>query len=96
MARRAALPISKSDLRARPMLHRTCEAIEAHLIIGFHRLGRIWEVQNRTGLAVRNAPRHLRTLRSETRAINGTTLIFAPAITTEQQQFLTHSKAQNS
>ena len=46
------------------------------------------EVQNRTGLAVRNAVRQLRTLRSATIAINGTTQTFAPAVTTAQQAIL--------
>jgi transposase len=80
--------MSKSDLRARPMFHRTRDAIEAHLTIVFTALAVSRTVQARTGLAVRNVTRQLRTLRSTTIAINGTTQTFAPAITAEQQAIL--------
>ena len=80
--------MSKSDLRARPMFHRTRDAIEAHLTIVFTALAVSRTVQARTGLAVRNVTRQLRTLRSATIAINGTTQTFAPAITAEQQAIL--------
>ena len=46
--------MSKSDLAARPMFHRTQDAIEAHLTIVFAALAVSREVQNRTGLAIRN------------------------------------------
>ncbi|MEV5054346.1 IS1634 family transposase [Arthrobacter sp. LAR12-1-1.1] len=80
--------MSKSDLRARPMFHRTRDAIEAHLTIVFTALAVSRTVQAWTGLAVRNVIRQLRTLRSATIAINGTTQTFAPAITAEQQAIL--------
>jgi hypothetical protein len=80
--------MSKTDLRARPMFHRTRDAIEAHLTIVFTALAVAREVQARTGLAIRNVVRQLRPLRSATLAINGTTQTFAPAIPTDQQAIL--------
>ena len=80
--------MSKTDLRARPMFHRTRDAIEAHLTIVFTALAVSRTVQNRTGLAVRNVIRQLRPLRSDTIAINGTTQTFAPDIAAEQQAIL--------
>ncbi|MDP9904614.1 transposase [Arthrobacter bambusae] len=80
--------MSKTDLRARPMFHRTRDAIEAHLTIVFTALAVSRTVQNRTGLAVGNVIKQLRPLRSATIAINGTTQRFAPDISTEQQAIL--------
>lgn len=80
--------MSKTDLRARPMFHRTRDAIEAHLTIVFTALAVSRTVQNRTGLAVRNVIRQLRPVRSATIAINGTHQTFAPDIAAEQQSIL--------
>ena len=46
------------------------------------------EVQNRTGLAIRNIVGQLRPLRSATIAINGAEQTFPPAIPTEKQAIL--------
>lgn len=43
---------SKHDLQARPMFHRTREAIEAHLSIVFAALAVACRIQNQTGLAI--------------------------------------------
>jgi transposase len=80
--------MSKTDLRARPMFHRTRDAIEAHLTIVFTALAVSRTIQNRTGLAVRNVIRQLRPLRSATITVNGTTQTFAPDIGAEQQAIL--------
>ncbi len=56
----ASFRMSKSDLAARPMFHRTRDAIEAHLTIAFAALAVSREVQNRTGLSIRNVTRQLR------------------------------------
>ena len=53
----ASFRMSKSDLAARPMFHRTRDAIEAHLTIVFAALAVSREVQNRTGLSIRNITR---------------------------------------
>jgi hypothetical protein len=80
--------MSKTDLRARPMFHRTRDAIEAHLTIVFTALAVSRTVQNRTGLAVANVIKQLRPLRSATIAINGTTQRFDPDINADQQAIL--------
>ena len=80
--------MSKTDLRARPMFHRTRDAIEAHLPIVFTALAVSRAVQKRTGLAVRNVIKQLRPLRSATITINGTTQTFAPDIAAKQQVIL--------
>jgi len=80
--------MSKTDLRARPMFHRTRDSIEAHLTIVFTALALSREVQARTGLAIRNVVRQLRPLRSATIAINGATQTFPPAIPAQQQTVL--------
>ena len=80
--------MSKTDLRARPMFHRTRDAIEAHLTIVFTALALSRTIQNRTGLAIANVVKQLRTLRSATIAVNGTTQTFAPDIPAEQQTVL--------
>jgi hypothetical protein len=80
--------MSKTDLRARPMFHRTRDTIEAHLTIVFTALALARETQNRTGLAVRNLVHQLRPLRSATIAINGAVQTIHPAITDQQQALL--------
>src|SRR4051794_32400385 len=72
--------MSKNDLQARPMFHRTRDAIEAHLTIVFTALALSRAVQARTGLAIGNVIKQLRPLRSATIAINGTHQTFAPSI----------------
>lgn len=84
----ASFRMSKSDLAARPMFHRTQDAIEAHLTIVFAALAVSREVQNRTGLSIRNVVRQLRPLRSATIAINGTSQTLPPAIPTDKQAIL--------
>src|SRR4051794_26043812 len=70
--------MSKTDLQARPMFHRTRDAIEAHLTIVFTALALSRAVQARTGLAIGNVIKQLRPLRSATIAINGAHQSFAP------------------
>ena len=84
VARRASFRMSKTDLRARPMFHHTRDAIEAHLTIVFTALAVSREVQNRTGLSIRNVIRQLRPLRSATIAINGAIQTFPPALSTRR------------
>lgn len=72
--------MSKTDLRARPIFHRTRDAIEAHLTIVFAALAVSYLVQHRSGLAVGNVVKRLRPLRSATIAINGTRNTFPPEL----------------
>jgi Transposase DDE domain len=65
--------MSKTDLQARPMFHRTRDAIEAHLTIVFTALAVAHCMQERSGLAIANIIKQLRPLRSATVTINGAT-----------------------
>ncbi|WP_244606300.1 IS1634 family transposase, partial [Mycobacterium attenuatum] len=58
--------MSKTDLEARPMFHRTRDAIEAHLTIVFTALAVAHCIQERSGLAIANIIKQLRPLRSAT------------------------------
>ena len=80
--------MSKSDLAARPIYHHLKDSIEAHLTIVFTALAVAREAQNRTGLAIRNLVRQLRTLRSATIAINGAVQTIPPAISPQQHALL--------
>jgi hypothetical protein len=80
--------MSKTDLAARPMFVRKRDAIEAHLTIVFTALAVAREIQDRTGLAIRNVIRQLRPLRSATIAINGAVQTFPPAIDPGRQAIL--------
>jgi len=80
--------MSKNDLRARPMFHRTRDAIEAHLTIVFTALAVAHNIQQRTGLAIANAIKQLRPLRSATIAINATTETYPPQIPAPQRKIL--------
>jgi hypothetical protein len=80
--------MSKSDLRARPMFHRTRDAIEAHLTIVFAALAVAHSIQERSGLAIANVIKQLRPLRQATIAINGTTETFPPEIPAPQRKII--------
>lgn len=80
--------MSKNDLRARPMFHRTRDAIEAHLTIVITALAVAHCIQERSGLAIANVVKQLRPLRSATIAINGTAETFPPQIPAPQQKIL--------
>ena len=72
--------MSKTDLRARPIFHRTRDAIEAYLTIVFAALAVSYLAQHRSGLAIGNVLKRLRPLRSATIAINGTRHTFPPEL----------------
>ena len=80
--------MSKTDLQARPMFHRTRDAIEAHLTIVFTALAVARHIQALTGLAIGNVVKQLRPLRSATITINGTSQIFPPDIPAAQADIL--------
>jgi hypothetical protein len=78
--------MSKSDLAARPMFHRTRDAIEAHWTIVFTALAVAHCIQERNGLVIGNVIKQLRPLRSAT--INGATQTFPPDIAEPQRKIL--------
>jgi len=84
----ASFRMSKHDLAARPMWHRTRESIEAHLTIVFTALAVARRIQNQTGLAIANFIRQLRPLRTSTITINGTTENFPPEIPAAQREII--------
>ena len=80
--------MSKTDLRARPMFHRTKDAIEAHLTIVFAALAVARCVQDQTGVAIARVVKQLRPLRTSTIAINGAVQDFPPQIPAAEQEIL--------
>ncbi len=80
--------MTKSDLRARPVFHRTREAIEAHLSVVFAALAVSRHLQDATGISIKKLVRTLRPLRSVTIKINGHSLTAAPAIGAEAREIL--------
>lgn len=80
--------MSKTDLRARPIFHRTRDAIEAHLTVVFTALAVSRMVQDRSGLAIGKVVKLLRPLRSATIAINGTRHTFPPQVEADMQVLL--------
>ncbi|UGQ60276.1 hypothetical protein LSF60_19190 [Rhodococcus pyridinivorans] len=80
--------MSKTDLRARPIFHRTRDAIEAHLTVVFAALAVSRVVQERSDLAIGKVVKLLRPLRSATIAINGTRHTFPPQVEADMQVLL--------
>jgi hypothetical protein len=80
--------MSKTDLEARPMFHRTRDAIEAHLTIVFTALAVAHCIQERSGLAIANVIKQLRPLRTATIVINGASQAFPPEIPEPQRKIL--------
>lgn len=80
--------MSKTDLEARPMFHRTRDAIEAHLSIVFTALAVAHCIQERSGLAIANVIKQLRPLRTATIVINGASQAFPPEIPEPQRKIL--------
>ena len=81
--------MAKSDLKARPIFHRTRDSIEAHLTIVFAALALSRTIQDRTGLSLRRFLRTLKPLRSATIEINGVINTYPPSIEPEIQAILT-------
>lgn len=84
----ASFRMTKSDLRARPVFHRSREAIEAHLAVVFAALAVSRTLQDATGVSIKKLVRILRPLRSVTIEINGHTLTASPSITAEAREIL--------
>lgn len=67
----ASFRMSKTDLRARPIVHHTREAIEAHLTIVFAALAVARHLQNQTGMSIKKIVQTLRPLQQVTLTIAG-------------------------
>lgn len=72
--------MSKTDLRARPIFHRTRDAIEAHLTVVFTALAVARFMQEATGLSLKKIITTLRPLREFLSEIDGHELVFPPDV----------------
>ena len=72
--------MSKTDLRARPIFHRTRDAIEAHLTVVFTALAVARFMQEATGLSLKKVITTLRPLREFVGEIDGHELVFPPEV----------------
>src|SRR5699024_3566465 len=78
--------MSKTDLRARPIFHRTRDAIEAHLTVVFTALAVARFMQNATGVSLKKIITSLRPLREFTGRVGGQDITFDPEITGEAEE----------
>ncbi|WFP16720.1 hypothetical protein P8192_00910 [Citricoccus muralis] len=80
--------MTKSDLRARPVFHRSRQSLEAHLTVVFAALRVAPYVQDATGVSIKKLVRTLRPLRSVTIRINGHAFTAEPTISMEAREVL--------
>ncbi|EMY36013.1 TnpB family transposase [Arthrobacter crystallopoietes BAB-32] len=80
--------MSKSDLAARPIFHRTKEAIDAHLTIVFTALAVARYLQHKTGLSLKKIINQLKPLREVTINIGGHELTADPQIPEDAAEIL--------
>jgi transposase len=84
-----SFPLTKGDLRARPVFHHQREAIEAHLTVVFAALAVARDLQDRTRTSIKKIVQTLRTARSATIEINGQRLTLEPDLTQPARDLLT-------
>ena len=72
--------MSKTDLRARPIFHRTRDAIEAHLTVVFTALAVSRFMQEATGWSLKKTVTTMRPLREFVGEIDGHELVFPPEL----------------
>ena len=73
--------MSKHDLRARPVFHHQCDAIEAHLTVVMAALTVARYLQETTGISVKRIIRALKPLQDVTINLNGHQITDRPQIT---------------
>lgn len=73
--------MSKTDLRARPIFHRTRNAIEARLTVVFTALAVARFMQDATGVSLKKIITALRHLREFTGRVGGQDITFDPEVT---------------
>ena len=84
----ASFRMSKHDLRARPVFHRTRDAIEAHLTVVMTALAVARHLQDATGISIKRIIRTLKPLQDVTINLNGHHLTAADPLTPEVQDML--------
>ncbi|GAA1563344.1 IS1634 family transposase [Brevibacterium picturae] len=80
--------ISKTDLRARPIFHRTRDAIEAHLTVVFTALAVSRFMQEATGWSLKKIVTTMRPLREFVGEIDGHELVFPPELPPSAAQLI--------
>ena len=73
--------MSKHDLRARPVFHHQCDAIEAHLTVVMAALAVARHLQETTGISIKRIIRTLKPLQDVTINLNGHKITAQPQIT---------------
>ncbi|MCI4013176.1 IS1634 family transposase [Brevibacterium sp. ZH18] len=86
--------MSKTALRARPIFHRTRDAIEAHLTVVFTALAVARFMQEATGLSLKKIITTLRPLREFVGEIDGHELVFPPDVPPQAAELV--SNVENS
>ena len=77
----ASFRMSKHDLRARPVFHHQCDAIEAHLTVVMAALAVARYLQDTTGISIKRIIRALKPLQDVTINLNGHKITAQPQIT---------------
>ena len=85
----ASFRMSKHDLRARPVFHRTRDAIEAHLTVVMTALAVARHLQDTTGMSIKRIIHALQPLQSVEVTIAGHTITAQPQITAEAADIIT-------
>ena len=83
-----AFRMSKSDLKARPVYHRTKDSIDAHLTIGMAAMAVGHELEHRTGLSLRRLVRTLKRYRTFELSISGHTVHAATPLPADAQALI--------
>lgn len=84
----ASFRMAKSDLRARPIFHRTRELIEAHLTMVFCALAVGRYIQAATGMSIKKVVQTLQPLREAVLQVRGETIAVPAALTADAQEIL--------
>ena len=85
--------MSKTDLRARPIFHRTRDAIEAHLTVVFTALAVARFMQEATGLSLKKIITTLRPLREFTGRVGGQDITFEAQVPIDVEEMLSALKS---
>jgi transposase len=76
----ATFRMAKSDLRARPIFHQTREAIEAHLTVVFAALAVSKNIEQKTGISIKQFVKLLRPIRSSIVMFNEKEILAEPIV----------------
>ena len=87
--------MAKSDLKARPIFHRTRDAIEAHLTIVFAALAIARDLQNRTGMSIKKIVQTLRRIHTVIVDVDGHSLTARTPLDDDAETILTAINARH-